>query len=187
MVMPFVKRPHPDYYQAAIASYILGGSSFSSRLTNTVRTQNGLAYSIYSFAKSDYEDVALSGISLQTKVESAKTALQLIREEVLKLGKEGPTDEELNFAKKSLIESMPAMFENAETTANTFAVSEFNGRSLEHYREYPEKLKAVTKEQVKAMTAKYFNPDSFKVSIVGTANKMGLDSVTIIPISALEF
>ncbi len=82
---------------------------------------------------------------------------------------------------------MPAMFENAETTANTFAVSEFNGRSLEHYREYPEKLKAVTKEQVKAMTAKYFNPDSFKVNIVGAASKMGLDSVTIIPISALEF
>jgi zinc protease len=187
MAMPFVKRPHPDYYQTAIASYILGGSSFSSRLTNTVRTQNGLAYSIYSFARSDYEDIALSGISLQTKAESAKTALQLIREEVLKLGKEGPSDEELDFAKKSLIESMPGMFENAETTANTFAVSEFNGRSLEHYREYPEKIKAVTKEQVRAMTAKYFNPDSFKVSIVGATSKIGLDSITIIPISALEF
>jgi zinc protease len=37
------------------------------------------------------------------------------------------------------------------------------------------------------MTAKYFNPDSFKVSIVGAMGKMGLDSIITIPISALEF
>jgi zinc protease len=187
MAAPFVKRPHPDYYQAAIANYILGGSSFSSRLTNTIRTQNGLAYSIYSFAQSDYEDTGLVGIALQTKLESAKTALQLIKEECLKLGREGPTEEELAFAKKSLIESIPGMFENTETTASTFAVSEFNGRSLEHYREYPEKLKAVTAEQVRAMAAKYFNPDSFKVSIVGASDKMLLENVKIVPVDSLEF
>ena len=187
MAAPFVKRPHSDYYQTAIANYILGGSSFSSRLMNTVRTQNGLAYSIYSFAQSDYDDVGLVGIALQTKAESAKTALQMIREECLKLATEGPTAEELEFAKKSLIESMPGMFENAETTANTFAASELNGRSLEHYREYPEKLKAVTAEQVKAMAAKYFNPDNFKISIVGASDKMLLENAKIIPVDSLEF
>jgi len=182
-----VKRPHPDYYQTAIASYIFGGSSFSSRLTNKVRTQSGLAYSVYSFAQSDYEDIALAGIALQTKVESAKTALQMIKEECVKLGNEGPTEEELAFAKKSLIESMPGMFENAETTANTFAVSELNGRSLDHYREYPEKIKAVTAEQVKAMTAKYFNPDLFRISIVGASDKMLLENAKPVPVDSLGF
>jgi len=187
MAAPFLKRPHPDYYQAAIANYILGGSSFSSRLTTKVRTEGGLAYSIYSFAQSDYEDIGLVGIALQTKVESTKEALALIRGELLKFINDGPTVEELEFAKKALIESMPGMFENAESTANTFASSEFNGRSLEHYREYPEKLKAVTVEQVKAMAAKYFNPDSFKVSIVGANEKMLLENAKIVPISELEF
>jgi zinc protease len=187
MALPFVKRPHPDYYQTAIASYILGGGSFSSRLVNTVRTQHGLAYSIYSFAQSDYEDIAITGISLQTKVESTKDALQLIREECLKLGTEGPTAEELSFAKKSIIESIPGMFENAEATANTFAVSELNGRSLEHFIEYPEKIRSVTAEQVKAMSAKYFNPDSFKVSIVGARDKIMLMDVKHVPVEELEF
>ncbi|MDR2554302.1 MAG: insulinase family protein [Fibromonadaceae bacterium] len=187
MAAPFVKRPHPDYYQTAIANYILGGSSFSSRLTNKVRTQAGLAYSIYSFAQSDYEDIALVGIALQTKAESAKAALQMIKEECLRLGKEGPTEEELAFAKKSLIESIPGMFENAETTANTFAVSELNGRSLEHYKEYPEKIRAVTAEQVKAMAAKYFNPDSFRISVVGANDKMLLENVKMIPVDSLGF
>jgi len=187
MAAPFLKRPHPDYYQAAIANYILGGSSFSSRLTNKIRTEAGLAYSIYSFANSDYEDIGLVGIALQTKVESTRDALSLIRGELLRFINDGPTAEELEFAKKALIESMPGMFENAEATANTFASSEFNGRSLEHYREYPEKLKAVTVEQVKAMAAKYFNPDSFKISIVGANEKMLLENAKIVPISELEF
>ncbi|MDR2581281.1 MAG: insulinase family protein [Fibromonadaceae bacterium] len=187
MAMPFVKRPHPDYYQAAIASYILGGSSFSSRLTNKVRTQGGLAYSIYSFAGSDYEDTAISGIALQTKAESTKDALQIIKEECVKLGTEGPSTEELAFAKKALIESMPGMFENAAITANTFAVSELNGRSLNHYIEFPEKIKAVTAEQVRAMTAKYFNPDFFKISIVGANDKMQLENVILVPVEELDF
>ncbi|MCL2101017.1 MAG: insulinase family protein [Fibromonadales bacterium] len=187
MAAPFVKRPHPDYYQAAIANYILGGSSFSSRLVNTIRTQHGLAYSIFSFAKSDYEDTATLGIVLQTKAESAKDALQIIREEVLKLGAEGPSAEELDFAKKSLIESMPGMFENAKETANIFAVSELNGRSFEHYREYPEKIKAVTAEQVKAMAEKYFNIDAFKIGIVGPSEKMMLENAKLIPVEELDF
>jgi zinc protease len=187
MAAPFVKRPHPDYYQAAIASYILGGSSFSSRLTSKVRTQMGLAYSIHSFAQSNYEDTGIAGIALQTKLESAKTALQLIREECLRLGAKGPTAEEPELAKKFLIESMPGMFENAEATANTFAVSELNGRSLDHYREYPEKIKAVTAEQVKAMAAKYFNPDLFKIGVVGANDKMLLENAKTVPVGELEF
>jgi len=187
MAAPFVKRPHPDYYQTSIANYILGGGSFSSRLMNSVRTQHGLAYSVYSFAQSDYEDTAISGIALQTKVESAKDALKIIREECLKLSTEGPTAEELEFAKKSIIESMPGMFENATETANTFAVSELNGRSLDHYKEYPEKIRAVTAEQVKAMAARYFNPDSFRVGIVGANDKMLLENAKLVPMGELDF
>ncbi|MDR3000887.1 MAG: insulinase family protein [Fibromonadaceae bacterium] len=187
MAAPFVKRPHPDYYQAAIANYILGGSSFSSRLMNTVRTQHGLAYSIFSFARSDYEDVATLGVVLQTKAESTKDALQIIREETIKLGAEGPSAEELEFAKKSLIESMPGMFESSAITANTFAVSELNGRSLEHYREYPKQIKAVTAEQVKAMAAKYFNPNTFKIGIVGPSEKMVLENIKLVPVEELDF
>ncbi|MCL2282246.1 MAG: insulinase family protein [Fibromonadales bacterium] len=187
MAAPFIKRPHPDYYRASVANYILGGSSFSSRLTTKVRTEAGLAYSIYSFAQSDYEDTGLAGIALQTKIESAGDALEMIRAECLKLGSDGPTAEELEFAKNALIESMPGMFENADATANTFAVSELNGRSLEHFREYPEQIRSVTAEQVKAMAAKYFNPDSFKTSIVGVNEKMLLKNAKIVPIGELEF
>ncbi len=42
MNQPFVKRPHPDYYPTAVASFILGGGSFSSRLTSKIRLKKVL-------------------------------------------------------------------------------------------------------------------------------------------------
>ena len=85
MNQPFVKRPHPDYYPTAVASFILGGGSFSSRLMNRVRSDEGLAYSVYSTVGNDYRDTAMTTIALQTKVETVDFAMKLIFEEVEKL------------------------------------------------------------------------------------------------------
>jgi zinc protease len=187
---PFVKRPHPDYYPAAVASYILGGGSFSSRLMATVRAKEGLAYSVYSFTDSDYENVGITGVALQTKVESADTALALIKSVIDSLAQFGPTDEELAGAKKSLIESIPSMFDTPQNTASAFAVSELWGRGLDHYVQYPVKVNAVTKEQVRAMVAQYFNWNKMRISIVGPAQKLDLKrwgNVTLVPVDSLDF
>ena len=41
-----LKRDDPDFITASVASYILGGGSFSSRLYEEVREKRGLAYSV---------------------------------------------------------------------------------------------------------------------------------------------
>src|SRR5690606_30709139 len=41
-----VAREDPDFIPAYVMNYILGGGSFSSRLTEEVREKRGLAYSI---------------------------------------------------------------------------------------------------------------------------------------------
>jgi zinc protease len=167
MAQPFLKRPHPDYYAASVASYILGGGGFTSRLTLRVRSDEGLAYSINSFAQSDYDDVASAGISVQTKVESASFAIKIAFEEIRKLGAEGPTAEELEGAKKSLIESLPGMFESPHSTADAFARSEMWGRSPDHFRNYPAEIRQVTAADVKRCIQTYFTPEKMTISIVG--------------------
>ena len=118
---PFVRRPHVDYYPAAVANFILGGGSFTSRLMNRVRSDEGLAYSVYSSVGNDYRDTAMVTIALQTKVESVEFALKLIREVVNEFAEQGPTEEELSQAKKALIESLPSLFDSPEATAVIFA------------------------------------------------------------------
>ena len=175
---PFVKRPHKDYYPTAVASFILGGGSFSSRLMTRVRSDNGLAYSIHSRAENDYRDEAFVTIHLQTKVESAALALKLIREEIEKLQKEGPTDEELAHAKKTLIESLPSLFDTPANSTILFARDQLLGKN---------EINAVTKDQVKEMIAKYFDPNKMTTSIVGPAEKLkDVGTFTQIPIDSLD-
>ena len=185
---PFVKRPHPDYYPAAVASFILGGGSFTSRLMNRVRSDEGLAYSIYSTVGNDYRDTAMTTIALQTKVESVDFALKLIFEEVEKLAKEGPTAEELEQAKKALIESLPSLFDSPSSTASIFAKGELLGKTYDHYLDYVKEINAVTADQVKAMIAKYFARDKMTISIVGPVSKFdALKPFTVIPQDSLDF
>lgn len=188
MNQPFVKRPHPDYYPTAVASFILGGGSFSSRLTSKIRSEEGLAYSVYSHAGNNYNDTALTTIALQTKAESAFYAIQLIIQEIEKLSKEGPSAEELELAKKTLIESLPSMFDSPSSIASIFAADEIVGKSKDHYLEYVKAINAVTPEQIKAMTAKYFDPQKMTISIVGPKKSWDkFENVTIIPIQDLYF
>ncbi len=185
---PFVKRPHPDYYPAAVASFILGGGSFTSRLMNRVRSDEGLAYSIYSTVGNDYRDTAMTTIALQTKVESVDFALKLIFEEVEKLAKEGPTVEELEQAKKALIESLPSLFDSPSSTASIFAKGELLGKTYDHYLDYVKEINAVTADQVKVMIAKYFARDKMTISIVGPVSKFdALKPFTVIPQDSLDF
>mgnify|MGYP002623899985 CR=1 FL=1 len=188
MNQPFVKRPHPDYYPAAVASFILGGGSFTSRLMNRVRSDEGLAYSVYSSVGNDYRDTAMVTIALQTKVESVDFALKLVREVVQEFAEKGPTEEELLQAKKSLVESLPSLFDSPEATALIFAKGELVGKRDDHYLDYVKEIEAVTAEQVKAMTRKYFDMDKMTTSIVAPVSKMeALKPFTIVPLDSLEF
>jgi len=188
MNQPFVKRPHPDYYPAAVASFILGGGSFTSRLMNRVRSDEGLAYSVYSTVGNDYRDTAMTTIALQTKVESVDFALKLIYEEVDKLAKDGPQAEELAQAKKSLIESLPSLFDSPASTASIFAHGELLGKSDDHYLDYVKEINAVTAEQVKTMVAKYFDKSKMTISIVGPVSKFeALKPFTVVSQDSLEF
>ena len=188
MNQPFVKRPHPDYYPTAVASFILGGGSFSSRLMNRVRSNEGLAYSVYSTVGNDYRDTAMTTIALQTKVETVDFAMKLVFEEIEKLSKEGPTAEELDQAKKSLIESLPSLFDSPAATASIFARGELVGKSDDHYLDYVTQINSVTAEQVKSMIAKYFDKKKMTISIVGPVAMFdSLKPFTVIPLDSLEF
>ena len=155
---------------------------------NRVRSDEGLAYSIYSTAGNDYRDTAMTTIALQTKVESADYALKLIFEEVEKLAKDGPTPEELEQAKKAIVESLPSLFDSPDAVAQIFAKDELLGKKQSHYVDFVNEVNAVTAEQVKAMVAKYFDKSKMTISVVGPVAKLEkLGPFTVVPLDSLDF
>jgi zinc protease len=90
---PSLQRSDPDNDAMTIMNHILGGGSFTSRLFQEVRTQRGLAYSVYS----SVQPMSAEGpflMSMQTALEQTDAAIEVMMDELRRLHSEGPTAEE---------------------------------------------------------------------------------------------
>ncbi|MCT7618221.1 insulinase family protein [Aliarcobacter butzleri] len=95
-----------ENYKAKVASFILGGSGFGSRLMEEIRVKRGLAYSAYGNISINKTHTYFSGY-LQTKNETAKEAQELVSKLVEEFVENGVTQEELTAAKNFLLGSEP--------------------------------------------------------------------------------
>ena len=95
-----------DRYIAKVASFILGGSGFGSRLMEEIRVKRGLAYSAYGSVSINKSHSFFSGY-LQTKNETAKEAQGLVSQIIQDFVKKGVTKNELKAAKNFLTGSEP--------------------------------------------------------------------------------
>jgi predicted Zn-dependent peptidase len=87
-------RDNPDRFAIDLMNDILGGSGFTSRITNRVRSDEGLAYSAgssYGFG-TYYEGVFRA--SFQSKNRSCAQAAQIILDEIERIRREPVTEEE---------------------------------------------------------------------------------------------
>ncbi|RLT95138.1 MAG: insulinase family protein [Ketobacter sp.] len=101
-----VKRGDPDWFALSVGNEILGAGGFSSRLTQIIRQDNGLAYSVYSH----FIPMASEGpflINLQTRNDQTQQALTLLNQTLQDFVENGPTEEELEAAKRHILGSFP--------------------------------------------------------------------------------
>jgi zinc protease len=174
--LPLVQRPHPDYYPLSMLNTILGGSGFTSRLGTKIRSDEGLTYSIYSHSESNYLYPGTFFISFFTKTETFAKATALTLAEFEKIRKGGVTKEELTHAKKSLVGELPSMFRSPHDVVATYAWNELYGRSQDHYEVYPNKVEALTQEDILEVAKKYLDPEKLTYVVVAdtaTLKKMG--------------
>jgi zinc protease len=167
MAAPGVQRPHPDYYRLLVATEIFGGGSFTSRLSQKVRSDEGLAYSVSADVQSDYNRRGLVLAGLQTKAATGAYAIRIVLDEMRRMAKDGITDEELERARDGLLKSLPALFDSPASTARVFAQSAAWGRSPDHFRDYRKALESMSRAEVEDAFRRYFAADSMRIVVVG--------------------
>ncbi|AXK48753.1 peptidase M16 [Aliarcobacter trophiarum LMG 25534] len=129
-----VKIDDENNYKAKVASFILGGSGFGSRLMEEIRVKRGLAYSAYASIGINRLYSNFSGY-LQTKNESASQAKELVSSIVEEFVKNGATQDELNAAKSFLVGSEPLRTETLAQRLNRAFMLYFKGLS----QDFPQK------------------------------------------------
>jgi zinc protease len=166
-----VARSNPDYFPILLMNYVLGGGGFNSRLMQTIRTKGGLAYSV----SSHFEGNKLPGpfqVALQTKVESAAEAIRLVREEIVRLHREGATADELQQAKDYLTGNFPLRLDSTGKLAGFLGQVEYFGLGDDYIEKYAERVRAVTLDDVRRAAGKYLHPDALVQVVVGPATKL---------------
>ena len=80
-----MKRDSPDIYALEVMNEILGGSGFNSRITRTVRSNEGLAYSAGSGIGFGVYYPGRFRAGFQSKSRSVPYATQLVLDEIRKI------------------------------------------------------------------------------------------------------
>ena len=165
-----ISRTNPDFYAVAVMNHVLGAGGFSSRLMESIRDKQGLAYGIMSH----YDARAMPGsfwINLQTKTETTNQAIAGVLAEIKGLREAPVTDQELAEAKSFLMGSFPLRLDSTAKLAGVLAQVEFFGLGSEYFSQYPKWIERVTKEDVQRVAKQYLNPQHYALVVVGNLAK----------------
>lgn len=164
-----VAREDPDFIPAYVMNYILGGGSFSSRLTEEVREKRGLAYSI-STSLYPMDSAAMLLGQVGTKNERVGQTLSLIRQEMARMAEEGVTAGQLDDAKTYLTGSYPLRFTSNRSIASQLLGIQIAGYGIDYVDSRNALIEAVTREDVARVAKRLLRPDDLLVTIVGKPN-----------------
>lgn len=162
-----IEETNPDYFAVQVMNFILGGGSFTSRITTKVRSDEGLSYNQGSRFNYRWGYPGTFSGYVQTKSSTVGYAISLILNEFNRIRKEPVSDAEMETAINYYLESFSNFFESPQATMSTFADLEMTGKPMDYYKTYRDKIKAVTKAKVQEVANKYIHPERAIIMIVG--------------------
>lgn len=161
-----MERKDPDFIPTFVLNHILGGGGFASKLMEEVREKRGLAYSVYTYVY-PYQHTSIFSGSVATRNEAIGESLDVIREEFKKMAENGPTQTELDNAKKYLIGSYPLRFDTNAKIASQLLGLRMDDFGPEYIDNRNDMMAAVTLDDVKRVAKRLLNTDDLIVTIVG--------------------
>ena len=162
---PGITRSDPQLIPAFVASYILGGGT-DSRLYKAVRVKRGLAYSV-GLGLDPLQHSGIIAGGTQTKSGQGEAVIALIKEEIARFAKDGPTAQELAKAKAYLIGNYPLRFVTSGGIADQLLGLQIDGKGIGYVDRRNGLIAAVTIDDVRQVSRRLFGGNDWTVVKVG--------------------
>jgi len=163
---PIIKRGDPDFLALYLGNYILGGGGFVSRLTQVIREDRGLAYSVYSYFM-PYIEKGPFQIGVQTKKNQVDQAKKLIDKTVAEFIKNGPKSQELKRAKDFMIGGFPLKLDSNKSILEYVSMMAFYKYPLDYLDTFTDKIDKISSEEIKSAFQRRVDMSKFSTVIVG--------------------
>ena len=157
----------PDYPALLVADHILGGDS-DSRLFKRVRVTEGLSYGVGTALQTasidDDSELILYAIFAPQNLEKVRTAF---KEELARVMREPFTQQEVDEAKRALLEERHLARAQDGTVAGALASQAYLGRTWELSARIDAAIQNVTPEQAITALRRHLKPDAVDYALAG--------------------
>lgn len=156
----------PEYAAMVMCNEIFGGG-FSSRLFSRLRSDQGLAYAVDGGFNTHFFHPGTFYGHIQTRSERTAEAIRSMQKEIRLMTEELVTEDELERARESWLNSYVFNFDQVDKTARRLVQYAYNEYPDDFLQELRKKIEAVTREDILAAAKKYIRPDQLQILVVG--------------------
>jgi hypothetical protein len=186
-----IRRNSNDYTDLDVAVRMLGGEG-ANRLQQVLRVQRGLTYG----ASASLDAMRMLGhivANTATRTEATGEVLRVISDEFFRLQRDPAGGRELEDATAYLAGSFPLTIETPDAISTRILTALFFELPLKDLGSVPERVHAVTPEDIERVTRAYLRPDRLTTVLVGNARgfvdqlaRLGFRNLELIPIAELD-
>ncbi|PWB60630.1 MAG: hypothetical protein C3F14_12840 [Deltaproteobacteria bacterium] len=160
---PGAKFTDPDRYSVNLLGAALAG--MGGRLFTNLRDKKSLAYSVTSFS-SEQIDPGFFAFYMGTSADKLTEAIADTLKEIEAVRKDGVTREEFERAKKWMIGTYEIGLQSNSSYAEKMMYNEIYSIGYEETFKAPERIQAVTLEEVNRVAAKVLSTDRYTIAIL---------------------
>ncbi len=177
----------PDYPSLIVMNSILGGS-FGSRLFNSVRSREGLAYAVFGVYNAN---IAYPGMFYNFASTKSGTTIKAIREiikEIKRIQTDPPTAEEMTLGKDGYLNSFVFNFENKAEVVTRLMSYDYYGLPDDFLMKEKEGVEKVLPTDVTNAARANIHPDGLQILVVGKSAdfELPLDSLGMGPTQKID-
>lgn len=179
-------KTDPDYHTLRVMDDILGGSGFTSRLVQSVRTDRGLAYSVWAYSMAGRWQRGEFMAGAETKAASTAQVIELILAEIERIREEPVSQDELDGAKKAIVNRFIFIFDRPLNILKQRMIVDYYGYPDDYLETYRDKVMAVTAGDVLDVAKRRLNPEGLKIVVIGDPSSFNIPLTLYGPVRKLE-
>jgi zinc protease len=162
-----IVRDDPDAIPLLLLNEILGAGGFTSRLMQQVRSNEGLAYSVRSAVTPRVTYPGDFRAGFESKNATVALATKIVLDQIRRIREEKVSAEELETAKRGLIETFPRQFESKPAMLRLFVNDEWTNRPKDFWKTFRGKVEATTADDLLRVAKKHLDPEKMAILVVG--------------------